>query len=44
MQEIAQALSQATYVEIPQAGHMSPLENPAVFNEALGEFLASAVR
>ena len=30
-----------TLVRIPQAGHLSPLENPTRFNQALREFLGS---
>lgn len=41
MAEIAAALPDATFVEIPTAGHMSPLENPGDFNAALLDFLAS---
>ncbi len=39
MQGIAERIPQADFVEIPDAGHMSPLENPAAFNAALGKFL-----
>ncbi len=40
MREIATALPQAKFVEVPAAGHMSPLENPAAVNEALIRFVA----
>jgi pimeloyl-ACP methyl ester carboxylesterase len=31
----------ATLARIPNAGHLAPLENPAAFNQALRDFLAS---
>jgi 3-oxoadipate enol-lactonase len=40
MQSLAAAISGSHFVTIPSAGHMSPAENPAAFNAALGEFLA----
>ncbi|MCH8840560.1 MAG: alpha/beta hydrolase [Planctomycetes bacterium] len=40
MREIATALPQAEFVEVPAAGHMSPLENPAAVNDALIRFVA----
>jgi pimeloyl-ACP methyl ester carboxylesterase len=40
MREIAQALPNAKIVEIPDAGHMTTLENPAAVNEALRKFIA----
>lgn len=40
MRQIALALPQATFVEIPGAGHMAPLEQPAAVNAALTHFLA----
>lgn len=39
MRQIALALPRATYVEIPAAGHMAPLEQPTAFNAALLHFL-----
>lgn len=39
MRQIALAMPNATYVEIPAAGHMAPLEQPAAFNAALLHFL-----
>jgi 3-oxoadipate enol-lactonase len=39
MRQIAAALPQAKYVEIKNAGHMSPLEEPAAVNAAIREFL-----
>ena len=40
MQEIARQISGSRYVEVPDAGHMSPLENPTVVNQAIRDFLA----
>ena len=39
MGQIAQQLGNARYVEIQNAGHMSPLEQPELVNRALEEFL-----
>ncbi len=41
MQAMAAAIDRAQFVEIPGAGHMSPMERPAEFNAALLEFLGS---
>ncbi|HUY34633.1 MAG TPA: alpha/beta fold hydrolase [Pirellulales bacterium] len=41
MRRIAQAIPGSRLVAIPKAGHLAPLENPAAFNAALGEFLAA---
>ncbi|MGI9427408.1 MAG: alpha/beta fold hydrolase [Bythopirellula sp.] len=41
MQAIATRLPQAKFVEIADAGHLSPLENPTAFNEALRAFIES---
>jgi pimeloyl-ACP methyl ester carboxylesterase len=40
MQEIARRIPGSRYVEIPHAGHMSPLENPSEVNQAIRDFLA----
>jgi pimeloyl-ACP methyl ester carboxylesterase len=40
MRGIAERLPQARFVEIKDAGHMAPLEQPAAVNAALREFLA----
>jgi pimeloyl-ACP methyl ester carboxylesterase len=40
MRGIADAIAGAEYVEIPGAGHMAPLEDPAKFNAAVRQFLA----
>jgi 3-oxoadipate enol-lactonase len=34
-------IPKVTLARIPNAGHLAPLENPAAFNQALREFLAS---
>ncbi|MGZ0170646.1 MAG: alpha/beta fold hydrolase [Planctomycetales bacterium] len=41
MQTIADAMPNASLVTIPEAGHMSPLENPEPVNTAIREFLRS---
>jgi len=41
MQGIAEAMPQAQLVTVPDAGHMSPLENPEKVNAAIREFLES---
>ena len=40
MQTLAQAIPGAQFVEIPGAGHMSPMENPDAVNGAITRFLA----
>ena len=40
MREIATALPQAEFVEVPAAGHMSPLENSEAVNDALVRFVS----
>ena len=42
MRSLAEAIPGARFAEIPQAGHMAPLENPAAVNDALRSFLAGA--
>jgi pimeloyl-ACP methyl ester carboxylesterase len=39
MRAIAARIPAARFVEVPKAGHMAPLENPAVVNEAIRTFL-----
>jgi pimeloyl-ACP methyl ester carboxylesterase len=39
--ELAEAIPGAKFVEIPEAGHLSNLDNPVAFNDALGAFLDS---
>ena len=41
MRGLAQKIPAAEFVEIPAAGHMSPLENPAAVTAAIVEFLAT---
>ncbi len=41
MRAIAEAIPNAQLAKIPNAGHLSPLENPADFNAALGEFVTA---
>lgn len=40
MRRIAEAIPGARFVEIPGAGHLTPMEQPAEFNAAVLEFLA----
>jgi pimeloyl-ACP methyl ester carboxylesterase len=40
MRGIAGRIRNATFVEIPDAGHLSPLENPVAVNTAIREFMA----
>ena len=42
MRVMAQRIRGATYVEVPQAGHLAPLERPQLVNEALEDFLLHA--
>lgn len=39
-QELADGITGATFVEIPKAGHLTPLEAPATFNHTLRSFIA----
>ncbi len=39
MRSVAAALPRAEFIKIAGAGHMSPLESPVAFNEALARFL-----
>ncbi len=39
MRQMQQALPGSRYVELPGAGHISNLDQPALFNRALREFL-----
>jgi pimeloyl-ACP methyl ester carboxylesterase len=41
MREIAGALPHARLVEIPNAGHMAPMENPEAVSQAIGDFARS---
>ncbi len=44
MQAMAGAISQSQFAVIPEAGHMTPMENPAAFDAALEALLASLDR
>ncbi len=44
MRAIAQAVPNAEFVVIPASGHMSPVENPTAFNEAITQFLMRVER
>jgi len=44
MRSIAATMPQASFVEIPAAGHLAPLENPQAVNDAIRDFLHSATR
>ena len=39
MEGIAESMPNAAWVVVPHAGHLSPLENPDVFNEALAQYI-----
>ncbi len=41
MQQIAAALPRATMLEVPDAGHMAPLEQPQQVNQAIRQFLSA---
>ncbi|MCA9166932.1 MAG: alpha/beta hydrolase [Planctomycetales bacterium] len=41
MRQVAAALPRATYLEVPHAGHLSPLENPGIVNGEIRAFLGS---
>ena len=41
MKGIADAMPQASYVEIPGAGHMAPMENPTAVCDAIRDFVNS---
>ena len=42
MRAMAQRIGGARYVEVPEAGHLAPLERPEIVNGALEEFLLHA--
>jgi len=44
MRSIAGAIAAAEFVILPGAGHMTPLENPTGFNEAIEQFLTRVER
>jgi 3-oxoadipate enol-lactonase len=39
MRTIADAIPDAVWVDVPEAGHLANVENPAVVNEAIAEFI-----
>ena len=41
MCRIAEAMPQAEYLEVPDAGHMAPLEQPEIVNDAMRRFLST---
>jgi pimeloyl-ACP methyl ester carboxylesterase len=41
MRALAERMPAARFVEIADAGHMAPLENPEAVNAAIREFLAA---
>jgi pimeloyl-ACP methyl ester carboxylesterase len=41
MQKMAEAIPRAQFVQIPNAGHLAPLENPDAVNGAINRFLIS---
>ncbi len=43
MRQLAAAIRGAELVEIPEAGHMAPMENPAAVNLAIREYLDSLI-
>ncbi len=44
MRGMAAAIPGAEFVVIPNSGHMTPLENPTAFNEAIEQFIARVER
>jgi pimeloyl-ACP methyl ester carboxylesterase len=44
MRTLAHGIKGSEFVVIPRSGHMTPLENPAEFNEALEQFLTRVER
>jgi 3-oxoadipate enol-lactonase len=40
MREMSQALAGSAFVELPGAGHISNLDQPAAFTRAIEKFLA----
>lgn len=43
MAKMASKIASADYVELPETGHMAPIENAAAFNQSLRDFLKRAV-
>ena len=44
MRTLAHGIKESEFVVIPRSGHMTPLENPAEFNEALEQYLTRVER
>ena len=44
MRGMARSIPSSEFVVIPRSGHMTPLENPVVFNEAVEQFLTRVER
>ena len=44
MRGIAQAIRGSEFVVIPRSGHVTPVENPVAFNEAIEQFLTRVER
>ena len=42
MREISQMMPKALFSEIPDAGHMAPLEKPAEVNRLIRQFIQSS--
>lgn len=44
MKDLARLAPQGEFYEVPEAGHMSPLENPDAVNRKIGEFLELKIK
>jgi len=44
MKEMADKIKDSDFAEIPNAAHLTPLENPEKFNKVLKEFLDKKIR
>jgi pimeloyl-ACP methyl ester carboxylesterase len=44
MRGMAKAIGGCEFVVIPRSGHMTPVENPLAFNEAIEQFLTRVER
>ena len=42
MQSMSLKIRNATFLEIPESGHLSPLENPKAFNQGLQAWIDSS--
>ena len=43
MEDFARAIPNAEFVRVERAGHMTPMENPSAFNDALDRFLRRVI-